>query len=213
MKINIRTGERQLEIYREKIGVALYSVFLATLCLAFGIGFIHLGLEEKGAYMFLVIGLVFTVFGVLLLANLFPLVKRMNNTQGHPLLVANDAGISIAPLLNMALIDHPWSDLSRIVLARKLVTRQSGKKSYSWNLGIFFFKGTAPTKELGLIERSKRQVWQSPKKLDISIVDMPKGEMDLIKRELQRLSGNAIPIEVCSEMLFDYVNDEERCRP
>ena len=212
MKIKIRSNNQQLEIYRERLGVMIYSALLATISLAMGVWFVYLGLTEAGLKMFLFGGPVFIVVGLALAINMIRLNKRIRDSQGHPLFVANTKGISIAPLLNMPLRPYPWHTLSRIVLAKKLLSRQGREKGYSWNLGLVFFKAGEPVNDIGLIARSKQQVWLSPQGMNISTVDLPKGELARIKLELDRLSGRTVPVEVCREFHLDYNSLAERCQ-
>jgi hypothetical protein len=134
----------------------------------------------------------------------------MENQSGAVLLSANREGLSIAPILNMTPVKYAWADIARILLTKRLITKELGEKGFSWNQAIVYYRHGNLNEDLHLLKRWKNQVWKSPKGYNISIVDIPREDINKIKEALNRLSSNNTEISSLSSVHFDYVENTER---
>jgi hypothetical protein len=210
MKIKIRSSEDQLVVYREKTGVFIYGIFLAIGCIAFGVTFAYVGKDDLFPLIF---GSVFTLVGALILLGSPKYYRTMKSEGGAELLNANREGLSIAPILNMTPVKYAWADVSRIWLTEKLITKNTNEKMSSRNQAIVYFRRGQLSDNVNLIDRSRRQLWKSPKGYNIFVVDVPKGFIDHVKEALIRLSSSNSEISSFNNVFFDYVSDTERHQP
>jgi len=97
----------------------------------------------------------------------------MENTDGALLLHAT-----------MTLSHYAWADISRIVLTRKLITKNTGEKGYNWNQAMSFFHNGHLNDDLSVLKRSKSQIWKSPKGSNVSIIDFGKDNIEQVKEAL-----------------------------
>ena len=206
MKVKARYDDEQLLIYREKSSVIAVGILMCIFCSGFGAVFTYLAGEDVFPKVF---GSIFILFGVLLLVTLPKFYKKMSDEQGAVLLLANKDGLALAPLLNMPLHRYDWQDISRVVLAKKLVTKSLGEKEYCWNLAIVYFRAGIAEDNLNLIERSSKQVWRSPQGDNVSVVDIPKDDMATIEQALTKFARQNSDVSSCTRVLFDYIDDTE----
>ena len=210
MKIKIRSNDDQLIIYREKTGVVLYAIFLAICCIAFGVTFSYLGKDDLFPQIF---GGVFAIVGALIFFGLPKYNRTMKDEGGAVLLSANRERLSIAPLLNMSQITYSWQDISRIILTKKLIIKKPGERSYTRNVIIVNYRRGGSISNVGLIDRSRNQIWASPKGYNISVVDFPRKEMETIKKALISFSSNNTEVSSYGRVYFNYSEDTERFLP
>ena len=185
-------------------------LFLAICCIAFGVTFSYVGKDDLFPQIF---GGVFIIVGALILLGLPKYNRTMKDEGGAVLLSANREGLSIAPLLNMKQITYSWQDVSRIVLTKKLIIKELGERSYTWNQVIVYFRRGESVGNIGLLDRSRNQIWKSPKGYNISVVDFPKNEIDTIKNSLHRFSSSNSEVSSYDKVYFNYSEDTEKFLP
>jgi len=209
MKVRMRSSDDQVVIYREGAGVVIYAITLAIACFALAALFFYISDDKAIPWAF---GGLFIVAGGLLLTASPEFIRRIVKDKGAVLLVADKAGVSIAPMLGKAPVSYRWADVSQIFLTRKLVSKEIGERSYCNNQIIVCFRRDNIEEKAGLIERSKDQLWRSPNGRSISIIDFPRGEIDRVRNELIRFF-NAGDVQMFGKVIFDYAESTEQLQP
>jgi len=210
MKIKTRLGNEQLVVYREKAGVLLFTIAMTGFCIAFGVTFMFVG----QAHVFMqIFGGFFTVAGVLLFAGLPKYYRKMQREGGAILLSASRDGLTLAPVLNMTPTSYPWSDIERIVLTKKLTTKDAGERGSASNQAIVYFRRGGQQDNIRLLQRSRSQIWKSPQGHNVCVVDMPKESIDQIKEGLSRFAAKGCEVHAYSKIILDYVDNAEHVTP
>lgn len=194
-------------VYREPTGVLLFTIAIAICCLVFGVTFVIVG---KAHVFMQIIGGLFAIAGVLMVVGLPKFYRKMQREGGAILLRADPHGLTLAPVLNMEAARYPWSDIERIVLTNKLITRETGERGYASNQAIVYFRRGGQQDDIKLLQRSRSQIWKSPKGRNVCIVDLPKQGSEQIKAALGRFAAKTSEVLAYSGVTFDYVNDDER---
>jgi hypothetical protein len=200
VKIKLRTDVGQLTIYREKYGVLMYGLLLAAACIAFGAVFQNLIQANLFAAL---IGWVFIGAGILLLAGLPKYYIRMRQHGGAVLLVADQAGLVLAPELNMTPFRYAWDDIAQLILTRKLVSKARGGHHYSWNLVMVLFKPGRPLGNFGLLERSRRKLSSTAEGKLFVVVGFPKRELARLAAEFKRIAPAAVAVHTADRTVLD----------
>ena len=206
--VRVTTDRDELVIARGKLSVLLSTLAVIVGLFAFGVLFVSLARDDGAGTTFMsVFGWFFIGVGMLALFSLGRYLLGLRDQSAVIMLKANREGLMIAPLAGMAPALYPWSAIEHIVLTRKLVSRGMGETSHSWNQAVIYLH--EPATDLGLFERSRHQIWKSPKGKNLMQVDVPKRSMERVQAELARLSGMKVPVSLGSRLLLDYAQDEE----
>lgn len=209
MRVNLRSDQNQLVIYREKIGTALFASLMMSACIVLGILFIYFAMAQKEATAFSIFGAIFLILGLLGATGLPKFLARLKKEDGAVMLVANKAGLSVAPLLNMKSASYSWNVIARILLTKKLIVVDSDEKGFSWNQMIVYLRTDPFRNKMGLIERSKEQLSVNPKGENVFYIGFPKGRMAFVRDELIQFCPNDCEIGIYEKIYFNYKTKTE----
>lgn len=204
MRVSLRSDQDQLVIYREKVGVILFVFLMAVACIVLGCLFIYFAMAQREATAFLIFGGIFLIVGLLMVTSLPKFLARLKKEDGAVTLVANKAGLSVAPLLNMKSASYSWNAIARILLTKKLIAVDSGEKGFSWNQMIVYLRTDPFRNKMGLIERSKAQLSVNPKGENVFYIGFPKGRIAFVRDELIRFCPNDCEIGIYEKIYFNY---------
>ncbi|HRC70838.1 MAG TPA: hypothetical protein PLS42_14430 [Candidatus Competibacter denitrificans] len=209
MRVSLRSDQDQLVIYREKIGTALFASLMMSACIVLGILFIYFAMAQKEATAFSIFGAIFLILGLLGATGLPKFLARLKKDDGAILLVANKAGLSVTPLLNMKTMSYEWNTITQIYLTKKLVTVDIDEKALSWNQMIIYLRAGAFRKKISLTERGKAQLSVAPKGENVFYIGFPKGRMAFVRDELIRFCPNDCEIGIYEKIYFNYKTKTE----
>jgi len=203
MKIKIRSNADNLIIYREKIGVAVYVILAAITCLSFGVLFFYIGRNED-LIAFVVFGIFSFVMGLLILLGLPKYYGRLKTENGASLLVANNKGLLITPILNAPTPYHyEWELLEKIIITRNYIEKRIGESYTSQNLMLVYLLNSKRG-SINFVEYTKRQISYSPKGNYYMSVPLPNIDLNTIKEKLDKFSDSQIPLTICNCVEFNY---------
>ena len=212
MKLKIRIADDRLVIYREKIGVIVYVVLAAVLCIAFGLVFFYIGYDED-LLAFVVFGIFSFTMGILILLGLPKYYKRLRNESAAVLLIASNEGLSISPMLNAPTrYDYDWDLFEKIVLTNQYIEISLGEKSLSRNLMFIFLRNNSGG-SIRFFEYTQRQIAASPEGNYYMSVPFPENELDNIKEAFDKFSNNKIPIIMSDCVEFNFTKKMEEIAP
>ena len=200
MAIKIRQNKKEIEIYRDANSVTLFTNLLSFVTILFGVGFLYIGYTEKNSIPFLIGGSFFTFMGFFLFITALKAHKKMKKNNGFIHLSATEKGLSLAPNMGMETKLYSWEQVSRIVLA-KLFISDSDDGIKSKNIAIIYVLGFDG---IGLIERSKAQIWKTPKNNNAILIGLPAEQLSTIQHNLTSISRRKIKAELYSRVEFIY---------
>jgi hypothetical protein len=209
MFIKVRNNKNNIELYRETKVAIFILAFTAFLFLLFGITFSWLSQKNTSmAIAFLPFGILFGVIGLFLVNASIKQLTKLKKTNGFILFQADFKGLSLTPNLGMETTNYNWDEISRIVLTKEITNNSSNstrrRKSYSTILVCFKNIGN-----LNLMERSKQQIWETPKGVDYMALDLSKNRHSEIQQKITSLSKNAVKAELYKSVFFTYDKSEE----
>ena len=212
MKLKIRITDDQLVIYREKIGVVIYVVMAAVLCIVFGLVFFYVGYDED-LLAFVAFGIFSFAMGILILLGLPTYYKRLRSESGALLLIASNEGLSISPMLNAPTRYHyDWDVFEKIVLTNRYVEKSVGERGSSRNLMFIFLRNNGGG-SIPFFEYIPRQIVASPEGNYYMSVPFPDNELDNIKKALDKFSNKKIPIITSDCVEFNFTKKMEKIEP
>ena len=209
MFIKVRNNKNTIELYRETKVAILILAFTAFLFLLFGIVFSWLSQKNDDmAIAFLPFGILFGIIGLFLINASIKQLAKLRKTNGFILFHADFKGLSLTPNLGMETTHYNWDKISRIVLTKEITNNSSNsarrRKSYSTILVYFENIGS-----LNLMERSKRQIWETPKGIDYMALGLSKNRHSEIQQKITSLSRNTVKAELYKSVFFTYNKSEE----
>lgn len=199
MAIKIRQNKKELQIYRDANSVTLFTFLLSFVSMLFGIVFLYIGYTEKKHHPpFLVFGSFFAFIGVFLFITSIKAHKKMKEDNGFIHLSATEKGLSLAPGIGMETKLYSWEQVSRIVLT-KLFISDSDDGIKRKNIAIIYLLGF---EGISLIERSKTQIWKTPKNNNAILISLPAEQLSTIQHNLTSISQRKIKAELYSQVEF-----------
>ena len=209
MFIKVRINKNNIELYRETKVAILILAFTTFLFLLFGIIFSWLSQKDNGmAVVFLAFGVLFGVIGLFLINASIKQLAKLKKTNGFILFHADFKGLSLTPNLGMDTTHYNWDEISRIVLTKEITNNSSNstRRRKSYSTIIVYFKNIG---SLSLIERSKRDIWKTPKGFDYMALNLSKNRHSEIQQKITSLSRNAVKAELYKSVFFTYNKPEE----
>ena len=212
MKVQIRDNKNKLELYSDANTVTLMAFLMSFVAMLIGVVAFYVG-SLRTEYFPLGFGVLFFLAGSALLINSIKEHKRMKISNGFVYLSASKNNLLLAPNMGMKPVSYKWSKISKIILAKLYIDRDSDGVSKTKNTAIIYFQGFEGNTSIGIIERNKLGISRTPKKEDIIIIRLPKGELFLIQQKLKSFSPKQFKIEIFSKVEFDYKTENETFQP
>jgi len=199
VKVKIRDNKNKLELYSDTNTVTLMTILMSFGAILIGMGAVYIG-HLDSEYFPYGFGILFIFAGGALLNNSIKEHKRMKFNSGFIYLSATEKGLSLAPAIGMEKKLYSWEQVSRIVLA-KLFISDSDDGTKIKNIAIIYLLGFDGT---GLIERSKTQIWKTPKNNNALLISLPADQLFTIQHNLTSISQRKIKAELYSRVEFIY---------
>jgi hypothetical protein len=190
-------------------GAIITWLLIGSFLIVMGVFVIHLASTPSEQYFPIGFGYFFALSGVALLLTLPHSYKKMLKQGGLVFLKATTTGLSIS-FAGLDPIDHPWSEVSKILLIEKLTEKNynDGEIHDRKHSLIVYFQNRNQPAEKNWWEKVKQMnkegIYKSPKNHDICVVCFPAQDMADIKNALIRLSGRTIKIVAYKTSVFDH---------
>jgi len=213
MKLYTRSSIDDFIIYREKYGVILFMLFIA--CLAIAVGVMYVNIDEHLENYWLAFGVFWILIGSGLLFYIPFYFSRLMKDNGAVLLKVNRNGLLVSPEINVTPVEYDWQDVSRIIITRKYIQKDSDGTTFGrCKIIIIFRQGFMGN--INLIDRSIKRLWESPEGSNVAMIDCSEQDMELVQGELERLKPSAIDgkiVHYYSQVLFNYTDSNEYYEP
>lgn len=191
-------------VYRKRWGVIAFASFMAVICFGAGAAFYSILLREPKsaiAIPFAGIGLLFALFGLLILRDVLRKAGTWLRDGAVPLVTANRTGLTIAANYSARPQTYPWSSISEIILAKSLDIIESDESKWTNHQFILMLRPQAQPKTIW--EQMKAQIAKSGEgKLYLS-TDFPPSRALEIERSLRQLAPAAVVIRRTSRVTFN----------
>jgi len=142
----------------------------------------------------------FFVFMVIFELLLPPPNSKRDNIINPELLVAESKGLMILTPDKIP-THYEWSEIAKVLLTNRLIHYSWGDRNTSWFVIIVYFKKRSA---LGFWRRTRKGIERSPEGFDVTYVEFPKQDMNLIEEAIARLSSRKVPVASFNEIGFRY---------
>jgi len=179
-------------VYRKPWGVIAFSIIMTAILLVAASGFGLISYREAKSVVaipFAIFGLIFGIFGLLMILEIVRKTGTWLRDGGIPLVTASKSGLIIATNYNAKPQTFGWSAVTAIVLADGLETISNHENDWSRNQFIVFLNPDAtPNTIMG---RLTAQISKSGEDKPYVSTDLPSNssrDLEMALRRLARLS-------------------------
>jgi len=195
LKASLHLDDDQLVIYTDKLSAYLGQGLLSFAIIVVGALIIDLAHGERFLYIF---GGFWIFCGLLFSTNLIYIYRNMRNQEVAVLLSVSHSSVTIAPHFQLPKTTCTWSDISKIVLAKRLIVGgDSDTTQYFWHQAIIYFQ---TDKKMGLLQRNKLGIEKSAEGCLFVNVKYPKDKANIVIAALQQFSEGRVEISLVNRV-------------
>ena len=190
MKAKLDLDDDQLVIYVDKPSAYLEQGLLSIAIIAAGSLVCYLTDGETFLYVF---GGFWIFCGLLLSTNLIYIHRNYENQEVAALLTVNHNSLTISPHVQMPKTTFTWSDITKIILAKKLTVDRIDGTEFSRHQVIVYFQADM---KMGLLQRNNLGIGKSAEGYLYTSVKYPKDSANIVLNALHRFSEGRVDISL-----------------
>jgi len=201
----------QAIVYRKPWGVIAFSIIMTAILLVGASGFGLISSREAKSVVaipFAIFGLIFGIFGLLMIQEIVRKSGTWLRDGGIPLATASKSGLIMATSYNAKPQTFDWSAVTAIVLADELETISNHETD--WNSGqfiVFLNPDATPNTIMG---RLTAQISRSGEDKPYLSTDFPPNSSRDLEMALRRLAPGSVLIRRCKRAIFDAKSKTDR---
>ncbi len=198
MKAKLALDDDQLVIYVDKPRAYLEQGLLSVALIAAGSLVCYLADGERFLYVF---GGFWIFCGLLLSTNVIYIHRNYKDQEVAAFLTVNHNSLTISADFQLPKTTYNWSDITKIILAKKLHVESIDGTGYSWHQVVIYFQADM---KIGLLQRNMLGIGKSANGYLYTTVKYPKNNASIVLNALHRFSEGRVDIS-----LYDKVDINE----
>ena len=207
MAIKIRSEENKFELCRDKKSSTSTMLLLSLATILGGVFLSFWGYTNEKQFYFLIIGIMFIIFGAISLFVSIQHNKVAKQNEGFVHLVATKEGLTLAPSMGMEATHYTWDKISKIILTKTFITDEGiNGKEYTPDVALIYLQNI---ETLSAEDKNTYQIVESPKQSNIISLELPTDELLSIKEKLDFFAKEGMVIDIYRSVEFSYTKNEE----